>query len=1302
MKFENRKNRICGYGRRHIFSSVLLVAFLAVFSFTLHAQDSDNMEFWFVAPDAAQSHSDRPTFLMITAGDKEATVTISMPKNLRFRETFTQNGDTVHHLNPNESWKFELIGDSVEIFENSYESSGMVTNKGVLITSTNPVSAYYQIDGINQKEIITLKGKKALGNDFYMPFQTDYEVSNRSNYNNEQYRQIQIVATEDGTVVTIHPKSENAKFSVPEGTGGTYECKQVPLVSPTGTIELCYHYINSASDESVRKRTLQKGETLLWREAIRNTPDLTGTRIHADKPVAITYFEDCMDDGKNGSVDPIGDQMVPVDKLGQNYIVVKGYSSGNTKDHVLVLAVEDNTDVWWGYLDANNVKQETKLTTTKPLSKGESLSKDLGIGDAFPGASYIRTNNAVYCLHQSATGNELGGAILPSLYSISAKKIAFIKGADSYERNSMFLIFREAAQNGFKMNEKTFQELGTQYNPQRIGFDDWMYAKVDIKSVVPINDDRVCVVDNSSPFALGYFVGSPSPTALYGYLSSFGTFSFEGDTIYACHSHTFEPPYALKYDWITPEGPSSAPILTATKSGQYILEVDQDPHKLIDTTYLKVQNFNHELNVPQKLLVDKSYNFSILLNPDNHPDNRFNAKYEWTFQDEDASVNTSNEREIKVSFTEAGTKTISLHLWNYANYPNFEGYQAICDTVIDFSLEVLATPAVMYWKSDAKDHNWNNEENWVDAEGNSLSVVPSAYTKVYLPGNAGNYPSLKDEPEGHTDWAHYGRPEVNEIVFRYGSELHYQHKLQYNKAYVNYNWGYYDNGFTEGQPTHTLENGKKLPRDTWHMLAAPLKSMASGDFSLAGYPFSWQQQFRITTTGVVTEGGFSKPFSTNDVRLTDNNNAIAIKMASYKNETGYLQKYLEGLNGVIEIPYFENKDVTSWYPAHNYDVLSRKSYFYYFDTKTLRIINSPVGMMPRAGEAYRFVYETEQGNPPENGMYVMDVEVKGDDLEVMVGNPFLAPLDADAFAGMNRENIVSGEGFKLLSEDGTIWEQHWFEEGDTIPAWKAFIVTLQPGKNSLSFEVEAPTGMSTAFRASYTPGPSDDALYVQVLKGGARSGDAARLQRNRLTDKPDIRKMILPEGHQAPEIFFISSGGDLSYLVMNLAQGENEVAIGVKTSDTRSPLTLQFKNVHAFAASTGTKAILVDKHLNVRQDLTINPTYRFTQQASGLDNQYVDKHRFVLQLSGESGISEQEDAPKGIEVIYRSGILKVTSDENIDTISVYDLYGRPVFSARAVNLSQYIHPVTLQGKQLFLVRVKTVSGKETTRKIMAN
>jgi hypothetical protein len=90
----------------------------------------------------------------------------------------------------------------------------------------------------------------------------------------------------------------------------------------------------------------------------------------------------------------------------------------------------------------------------------------------------------------------------------------------------------------------------------------------------------------------------------------------------------------------------------------------------------------------------------------------------------------------------------------------------------------------------------------------------------YLPDNANNYPNLED---GYTDWTHYEQPEVNEIVFRYGSELHYQHLLKYNKAYINYNWGYYDGKFNNEQPSKSWENAKKLSRNTWYILAAPLK-----------------------------------------------------------------------------------------------------------------------------------------------------------------------------------------------------------------------------------------------------------------------------------------------------------------------------------------------------------------------------------------------------------------------------------------------------------------------------------------------
>ena len=264
MKFGNVNNRNRGNGKKYFFSGVIFFTFLAVFSFSIYAQDTDNTEFWFVAPDAAKAHDDRPTFLMITTGDKPANVTISMPANSsQFKSLFAK---TDRLIPANSYWKFEFsTDDEMALIENSIDDSGKSTNKGIFIKSDVPVSAYYQVDGSKgaQKEIFTLKGKKALGNNFYMPFQEVYKISTA--YEGQGYRQIQIVATEDNTVVTVVPKG--------------------PLASQNG-------YIDQNSTEMLRQRTLNKGQTLLWREYKRNTSNITGTQILSNKPVAVTLFED--------------------------------------------------------------------------------------------------------------------------------------------------------------------------------------------------------------------------------------------------------------------------------------------------------------------------------------------------------------------------------------------------------------------------------------------------------------------------------------------------------------------------------------------------------------------------------------------------------------------------------------------------------------------------------------------------------------------------------------------------------------------------------------------------------------------------------------------------------------------------------------------------------------------------------------------------------------------------------------------------------------------------------------------------
>lgn len=607
---------------------------------SLYAQGK-KYEYWFVVPDASRIHDDNPIFFMITAGGLDAEVEISMPKNSQF---VTQKKS----LKAYESWRQEYTQTSdVDILENSINNSGTATNKGVLITSTAPISAYYELNGSKsgQKEIFTFKGDKALGTLFYTPFQTYYSVYTHS----DAYRQIQIVAADDNTIVTF-----KAPIKVAKGTSG---------------------YFNANTEYSV---TLQRGQTLLLREHTRNETftggmGLMGTYIRTNGGrIAVTTYEDSVN---SQGQDPIGDQIVPVDQVGTNYIVVKGYTKlnnttngiKNTVDNVYILATKDNTVVKMGGV--------VQGTITKA---GGFMRFDIEDRDTGSQFRYFETDKPVYCLHQSAVGGELGGALVPSMYSIASDRISFYNQNLSLE-NSIFLIYREKAKNSFQIqyaNQQTPSALAVQNNAT--GVDGWLFSKQKLTGEA----GTVTISNKDGAFALGYFA-SPGGTALYGYLSNFGKFSFKEPTIYACgDSYTFDGGYAKSYLWTDPKGnTATTPTFTATRSGVYKLTVNQDPDVITDETHLKLQSFEGDYKFPTAAFVNQPVDFSIkiqTIDPQGIYENDYKVEYEWTFSDEASGysvtqtknkngdpLTTNDMVEVKgVTWTTAGRKKITVKINN--------------------------------------------------------------------------------------------------------------------------------------------------------------------------------------------------------------------------------------------------------------------------------------------------------------------------------------------------------------------------------------------------------------------------------------------------------------------------------------------------------------------------------------------------------------------------------------------------------------------------------------------------------------
>ena len=291
-----------------------------------------DVEFWFAAPSNDQGDTynrDRPIQLIITTYNEPAHVTISQPAgNAFFIETdISANNYEIIDLT---AWI-----DQIEV------PSNVVSNNGILIESDEIISVYYEQNSTMNPDIYSLKGRNSLGTDFLIPSQMWYE--------NEDYivttpidckNSFDIVATEDNTEIEINPKknieghSADKIFNIVLNRGQTFECRAVS----------------------------QLGENHLAGSTVKVTNN---------KPIAISVSDDAVEPS-GGSPDLVADQIIPIDILGYEYIVLRGYLWQNT-DLVCIMATKDNTviDVISETTNWEITLENAGETTTLPFGSKE-------------------------------------------------------------------------------------------------------------------------------------------------------------------------------------------------------------------------------------------------------------------------------------------------------------------------------------------------------------------------------------------------------------------------------------------------------------------------------------------------------------------------------------------------------------------------------------------------------------------------------------------------------------------------------------------------------------------------------------------------------------------------------------------------------------------------------------------------------------------------------------------------------------------------------------------------------------------
>ncbi len=389
--------------RKQVLSGIFITLLMG---FHMESMSQIDTDFWFVVPELSHrgNTGGTPGTLRIATLELAATVTISMPAN-PYHITLNPTGfqDIVIDIAGNSTAAVDLsnlIDIAVVPANNRLENKPLtpngINNFGLHITATNMITVYWEVNYDFGADLWTLKGSNGLGTLFYTPFQTFY---NNRNISPRTYSAIDIVASQDNTQVTI---------TLPSGKAASYG-SLVTGVSAGGT-----HVV-----------TLNRGQTFSLfplNYSIFGADRLAGTRIESTEPISVTVKDDAIASGSQGQ-DVVGDQLVPVDVLGDNYIVPE-ISNPN---HVYVLATEDNTSIYVYRSDGLPIGPTPYIT----LNRGEQ-----GLVVVPGGSKYARITSRIlpsdpvkpfYVFQMGLENQSRGGALVPAIGCTGNTQLAFTR-----------------------------------------------------------------------------------------------------------------------------------------------------------------------------------------------------------------------------------------------------------------------------------------------------------------------------------------------------------------------------------------------------------------------------------------------------------------------------------------------------------------------------------------------------------------------------------------------------------------------------------------------------------------------------------------------------------------------------------------------------------------------------------------------------------------------------------------------------------------------------------------------------------
>lgn len=420
--------------------------------------------FWFAAPWVTPSHANNiPIALRISTFNAPTTVRVYQPAGT-YDSTFVV---------PANSLNSHILTPIVNTLESKPANS--VLNYGIKIEADTLITVVYEaVTNVNNPETYSLKGSNGLGMEFITPFQTTWRNGDYSPI--QPKSMICIIATEDNTTVWITPKANvvghpaNITYSVVLNKGQVYTVENVSQLT--------------------------------------NTPgnNLSGSIVVSNKPIAVTVSDDSVWNAAGGGCrDLMGDQLVPVDVIGTEYIVNKGNMNAASTEGMYIVATENFTTV--SIINGSG-------TTVQLLNRGDTWS--YVIVDPL---SYVQSDKPVYLLQASGFGCELGEAILPPINCAGSSQVSFNRS------NSQTFILNvlcpTTAINDFLMDGNPTMVPGSAFSPVPGTGGFWSGAQITYSTAQIPAGSSPFLENTSDFFALGVINGGSTSGCFYHYMSSF-------------------------------------------------------------------------------------------------------------------------------------------------------------------------------------------------------------------------------------------------------------------------------------------------------------------------------------------------------------------------------------------------------------------------------------------------------------------------------------------------------------------------------------------------------------------------------------------------------------------------------------------------------------------------------------------------------------------------------------------------------------------------------------------------------------